>query len=179
MDLFAAKGFRGTGVAEIATAAGSAPSAIIHHFGSKEGLLEAVIQERDARTQAHLAVIGDQAGTAGLRGMVLIAEEVESDRRLAGLYTVLEVENLHPGHPAHEFFVGRSRVVRRSLERLLQAGIASGELRPDVDVKAIASEALAFMEGAQLLWLLDPKKTSLPGLYRSYFFRLADSLRRE
>jgi AcrR family transcriptional regulator len=176
IDLFATKGFRGTGVAEVATAVGIAPSAIIHHFGSKEGLLEAVIAERDARTSAGLARLADARAADGLLGMILIAEEVERDRRLAGLYTVLEVENLYPEQPAHKFFVARSRLVRKSLENMLRAGIDSGDLRDDVDVSAVAGEALAFMEGAQLVWLLDPKRHSLTALYRGYFTRLVATL---
>ena len=174
IELFASTGFRGTGLAAIAEAAGIAPSAIVHHFGSKEGLLEAVLNERDVRASASLARLSD--GAEGLRGMAVVAEEVERDRRLAGLYTVLEVEHLDPGHPVHDFFVKRSRLVRRQLEAVLRAGVDAGELRGDVDVAAVAAESLAFMEGAQLIWLLDPKKHSLVDLYRGYFSRLAESL---
>lgn len=70
----------------------------------------------------------------------------------------------------------RSRVVRRQLEALLRAGVESGELQRGTDVPTVAAEALAFMEGAQLLWLLDPRKHSLVGLYRSYFDRLIQTL---
>jgi hypothetical protein len=108
--------------------------------------------------------------------MVQVAEEVELDRRLASLYTVLEVENLDPDHLVHAFFVRRSRVVRRLLADMLRIGIERGELRPDADVPSVAAEALAFMEGAQLVWLLDPETTSLTAMYRAYFHRLVASL---
>ena len=176
IERFAATGFRGTGLAAVADAAGIAPSAIVHHFGSKEGLLEAVMKERDARVSAGLAGLRAPGGIDGLRRMVLVAQEVERDRRLAELFTVLEAESLEPQHPLHDFFVKRSRVVRRQLEAMLRVGIDSGELRSDTDVPTVAAEALAFMEGAQLIWLLDPRKHSLVGLYRSYFDRLIQTL---
>ena len=176
LELFASRGFRGTGLAAVAEAVGITPGAILHHFGSKERLLEAVIEERDARTSARLVNLASLGGADALRAMVQIAEEVEVDRRLASLYTVLEVENLDPEHPVHEFFVRRSRLVRRLLVDMLRVGVERGELRPDTDIHGAAAEALAFMEGAQLVWLLDPDGSSLSDLYRGYFVRLVDSL---
>jgi AcrR family transcriptional regulator len=176
IEQFAATGFRGTGLAAIAEAVGIAPSAIVHHFGSKEGLLRAVMEERDARTSANLAGLRAPGGIEGLRRMVFVAEEVERDRPLAELFTVLEAESFDPQHPLHDFFVKRSRIVRRQLEGMLRVGVENGELRSDTDVPTVAAEALAFMEGAQFIWLLDPRKQSLSGLYRSYFDRLVQTL---
>jgi AcrR family transcriptional regulator len=176
IDRFASTGFRGTGLAAVAEAAGVVPSAIVHHFGSKEGLLQAVMEERDARTSADLASPAAPGGIAGLRHLVDIAAAVERERRLAELFTVLQVESFDPTHPLHDYFVKRSRIVRRQLEAVVRAGVEAGELRSDVDVSSVASEALAFMEGAQQVWLLDPGRHSLVELYRGYFERLIDAL---
>ncbi|MBI5585354.1 MAG: TetR/AcrR family transcriptional regulator [Deltaproteobacteria bacterium] len=45
IDLFAAKGFKGTSIRDIAQAMGMSISNIYHYFGSKEGLLLAVLEE--------------------------------------------------------------------------------------------------------------------------------------
>ncbi|WP_031112422.1 helix-turn-helix domain-containing protein, partial [Streptomyces sp. NRRL S-146] len=45
IELFARQGVRGTGVAAVAERAGATPSALIHHFGSKDGLVRAVLEE--------------------------------------------------------------------------------------------------------------------------------------
>lgn len=176
IDLFARQGFRGTGIAAIAEAVGITPGAILHHFGSKEGLLEAVIEERDARTSARLVNLAATGGRDGLRNMIRVAEEVEADRKLAVLYTVLLVENLEPEHSAHDFFVQRGQLVRQMMIAILRLGIRRKEFRSDIDIDLIASEALGFMEGAQVVWLLDPEKSSLVAMYRSYFTRLSESL---
>ncbi|MEW6261667.1 MAG: TetR/AcrR family transcriptional regulator [Thermodesulfobacteriota bacterium] len=44
IDLFASKGFRGTSIRDIAHAHGTSISNIYHYFGSKEGLLVAILQ---------------------------------------------------------------------------------------------------------------------------------------
>lgn len=176
IELFATNGFRGTGLAAVADAVGITPGAILHHFGSKERLLEAVIEERDSRTSARLVSLASLGGADALRSMVHVAEEVERDRRLASLYTVLEVENLEHDDLVHDFFVRRSRVVRRLLSDILRVGVEQGEFRADSDIPALVAEAIAFMEGAQLIWLLDPGSSSLSAMYRTYFGRLVESI---
>ncbi|MEV0680900.1 helix-turn-helix domain-containing protein [Actinosynnema sp. NPDC050436] len=69
IELFGQQGYAATGVAAIATRAGVTPSAVIHHFGSKENLLRAVLDEFDVRAAArvaeHLVGVGPacEAGT--------------------------------------------------------------------------------------------------------------------
>lgn len=48
IDLFAAKGFRGTSIRDIAGAIGMSISNIYHYFGSKEGLLPAILEHGSA-----------------------------------------------------------------------------------------------------------------------------------
>ncbi|MFH1350971.1 MAG: TetR family transcriptional regulator [Pseudomonadota bacterium] len=52
IELFAAKGFRGTSIRDIASSAGLHMSNIYHYFGSKEGLMQALLQ-KSSRLMAH------------------------------------------------------------------------------------------------------------------------------
>src|SRR5882672_4429725 len=45
LDLFSSKGFEGTGLRELATAAGVNHSLVLYHFGSMEGVWKAVVGE--------------------------------------------------------------------------------------------------------------------------------------
>ena len=45
IDLFSARGFRGTSIRDIANASGLHMSNIYHYFGSKEGLMQALLQK--------------------------------------------------------------------------------------------------------------------------------------
>ena len=52
--LFAATGFRGTSLADVAHAAGLSNAGLLHHFPSKEQLLVEVLRRRDAADAAAL-----------------------------------------------------------------------------------------------------------------------------
>src|SRR5580700_11754670 len=49
VQLFAAKGYRGTGVAALAERVGMTATGMLYYFGSKERLLQEVVAERDRR----------------------------------------------------------------------------------------------------------------------------------
>lgn len=169
IELFSKSGYRGTGIAAVAEQAGVTPGGVLHHFGTKEGLLQAVIQERDARMVPKLLGLAAQGPKVALsKGMIRDAEETVNERGLAALYIVLEAENLSPDAAAHEFFLRRSRFVRRQLAETLRDGVRRGELRSDIDPDAKAVEITAFLEGAQLVWLLDPERIDLVALYKTY-----------
>ena len=65
---------------------------------------------------------------------------------------------------------------RALLRKGLKAGMARGELRPDIDLDATIEEMRAFMAGAWLVWLLDPGHASLTRLYEGYFSTLIRKL---
>jgi AcrR family transcriptional regulator len=78
---FAEKGFAGTGREQVAAAAGVTRGALYHHFGTKEGLFRAVVEELEAG-------LAEQVATAAMAG----ADPVDELRRgcLAFLDACLE-----------------------------------------------------------------------------------------
>ncbi|MEV5407452.1 helix-turn-helix domain-containing protein [Thermopolyspora sp. NPDC052614] len=167
IELFSRQGYRGTGISAVAEAAGVTAPAVLHHFGSKERLLEAVINEIDRRA---LERVAEYAGLDPLSALQAIVRDVEFTVAAPGparLYTVLEAENLEPDDPLNETFRTRSRQLRHHLGLLLRDGVEAGQIRADVDTDLIAQEIVAFLEGSQLMWLLDPE-VDLVGLCRSY-----------
>jgi AcrR family transcriptional regulator len=178
IELFSSNGFRGTGIAAVAAKAGLTPSGVLHHFGSKEGLLQAVVEERDARAWEPLAAFWRTRGLDAIRrGYDWLGRFIEGDRELAALHTVLIAENLRESDPLQDFFRRRARTVRAGTRRMLARAKEDGEVRADVDVAAVADEIIAFQEGAQLVWLQDPERISIARLYERYFKDLTDRLR--
>lgn len=167
IELFSRQGYRGTGIAAVAERAGVTAPAVIHHFGSKDRLLEAVIHEIDRRALERVAEYAGLDPLSALQALVRDTEHTVADPGPARLYTVLEAENLEAGTPLNDTFRTRSRQLRHHLGLLLRDGVESGQIRADVDTGLLAQEIVAFLEGAQLMWLLDPE-VDLVGLCRSY-----------
>jgi AcrR family transcriptional regulator len=175
LELFAAKGARGTSVADVAEKVGITPPAVLHHFGTKDDLLLAVVEERDRRSQGAFLDLLAEGGLAGIRNLAKVAEANENERQLVACYVVLEAENLQDDDVAHCYFLTRSRGMRHAIRAALEKGQETGEIRPDVDCGAKADEILAFMAGAAVQWSLDPTM-SLTGLYRTYLDGVVNDL---
>jgi AcrR family transcriptional regulator len=169
--VFARDGERGGALAEIGARAGTTRAGVLHHFGSKEALLLAAIQERDRRAGEDFFALGHEGGVAMLRGLMRYAVQTEREPGLAALHTTLLVENLHRRSAAHQYFQGRATEIRRVLAAGLEAGKRRGELRADIDCEAVAGEVLAFQEGASIMARL-VDSPSLTELYRHYFDNL-------
>ncbi len=173
-ELFGRHGYRGTGLAVIAEHAGITPSAVIHHFGSKEGLLRAVLDAHDARAAARLS----RHVGKGVRGLVdaLLddAEDTQRHMHLSTLHATLQAEHLTagPGDEVRERFLQRSRILRQAMADVLRGGIDSGEITDCPDPDATAAELLAFQEGALIVWRLDPERTDLRALYETHLRHL-------
>ncbi|WEH17785.1 TetR/AcrR family transcriptional regulator [Streptomyces sp. VNUA24] len=180
ITLFSQQGVRGTGVAAIAERAGVTPSALIHHFGSKDGLVRAVLEEADRRALARLSATPSSEPTLdeAFDWFVRDAEHTAAAaRELTALHTTLTAENLEPGAPLHTWFRDRGRALRAHLTALFTRAAADGTARPDLNPALLATEVAAFLEGAHLLWLLDPDQVDLTAVHRGYFEGLASRLR--
>jgi AcrR family transcriptional regulator len=169
IEHFGRDGYRGTGIAAIAEQAGVTPGGLLHHFGSKEGLLVQVLQRRDDLTLETFQDMGTGTAREDFALWIEIASWNEERAELAALYTILHAEAIDPAHPAHDYFVTRTRTVLALVEDTLQRGIDQGELRPDLDVAAKAAEMVAFTDGAIANWLQTRRPGALRTLFEHYF----------
>jgi AcrR family transcriptional regulator len=176
MALYARHGVKGTGLAAIGQAAGVTHAAVLYHFGSSHRLLLAVLDERDRHFWRETAATWEgRSGLAALRQMPRLAEWNRENFALAKLFTVLEAENLDADDEAHHYFRRRRRRVRGRVQRAIEEGQRSGEIRADVDAGVKADEAVAFMDGAQLNAMLDPA-VDIVAIFTSYTEALVGEL---
>ncbi len=171
-ELFARVGYRHATVLELAQAAGISRTGLLHHFGSKEALLEAVLERRDAEDGVRFASAqADQTGVAALTALIDLARYNVSQPHLVALFAVLSAEAAAGEHPARDYFIERYRrtveAARRSFLRAREAGV----LAPDVDPEQEAHVIVALMDGLQVQWLLDPA-LDMAGAIRSHLQRL-------
>ncbi len=170
--VFATRGYHGSSLREIATAAGIGLSTLQHHFSGKEELLVAVLARRDVLGGDPDAVGGDgRAPLAALPFPDGVAAQAERNERIPGLvalYSVLAAEAVDVGHPAHEYFLGRYATMREAYEAEFAVLAEAGRLRDGVTPALAAATVVALWEGIQLQWLYSPERIRAAEALRSY-----------
>jgi AcrR family transcriptional regulator len=160
--LLARNGSRGTTLGQIAQEAGVTPAGLLHHFESKEQLLHAVLDARDANDPAKYDLSGDLI--AQLEG---VTERFRQAPGLIGIFTVLLMENIDPEAPLHGRFLRRYRDALEIIAEGIRRGQRAGRYRADLDPAVKAVEIVAFLYGMETSWLLDPS-IPLTEVFREY-----------
>jgi AcrR family transcriptional regulator len=159
MAVFGSRGYHNGSLIEIATQAGMTHAGVLHHFGSKEQLLIALLEYRDDADVANLEGHHAPGGPAFLDHLVLTARENTARPGIIQAYAVLSGESVTEGHPAQQFFRGRLAGLRTMLAAALEEA-ADGA--PADEIARAAAAIIATMDGLQMQWLLEPKAVQMP-----------------
>jgi AcrR family transcriptional regulator len=143
--LLARNGWRNTSLAQIAKEAGVTPAGLLHHFESKEQLLNAVLDARDADDDAH----ADYRRGDLITELSRVPERFERAPELIGTFTVLLVENIAADAPLHDRMHKRYRDAVDIITDIIKRGQSDGTFRPDFDAVTKAVEILAFINGME------------------------------
>jgi AcrR family transcriptional regulator len=151
LRMLAGGGSRSTTLGQVARAAGMSTAGLLHHFQSKEQLLRAVLDARDAQDEAAADLEADlESQLRGLR------RRFERSPELVGMFIVLLCENIDPQAPLHDRFLGRYRSGVGRIAAAIRRGQRAGRFRAEVDPSVKAREVIAFLYGIEAIWLLDP-----------------------
>ena len=167
--LLTRNGWRNTTLAQIAGEAGVSPAGLLHHFESKEQLLHAVLDARDADDDAHANRAGDL-----ISEVAAVADRFARSPELVGTYTVLLAENIDPDAPLHDRLLTRYQDAVDIITELIRRGQEAGRYRMDMDITVKAVQILAFITGMETTWLLNPS-IPLTEVFKEY----AESLARD
>lgn len=148
--MLTSNGWRSTSLAAIAREAGVSPAGLLHHFASKEALLHAVLDARDADDAVNADLGGDLIVEIGR-----VADRIGRAPELVGTFVVMLVENLGPDAPLHDRLLDRWRIAVGIVADMLRQGQGSGRYRGDFDADVRAVEIVAFINGMEISWLLD------------------------
>jgi AcrR family transcriptional regulator len=154
--MFARNGSRGTTLGEIAAEVGVSQAAVVYHFGTKEGLLNAVLDNRDRFEDTQLWRNGPDPG---LDIFWIVADIVRSwadHPEIVGLLAVLLAENVTDEGPLRPRLRGNYQLTVQRIADTLGKAIERGELRANVDPRLKAAELLAFLSGLELAWIVSP-----------------------
>lgn len=166
---FAAGGYRGASIVQIAAACGVSRAGLLHHFSSKELLLAAVLEHRD-RVNGELFFQGSDPRADGidyLQRLLRLVEHNTAQREIVSLFATLSTEASDPAHPAHDYFADRYTWLRADLADALADIRARGALRAGASRPGLDAELVALIDGLQIQWLLDPGSVDIPAQLRA------------
>ena len=151
LRMMATGGGRATTLGQVARAAGVSTAGLLHHFSSKEQLLHAVLDARDAQDEAIADLGGDL--DSQLRS---VRKRFDRAPGMVGTFIVLLCESIDPQAPLRERFLRRYRTGLAMIATGIRRGQQAGRYRADLDCDIKAREVLAFLYGLEATWLLDP-----------------------
>ncbi|MGV0716832.1 helix-turn-helix domain-containing protein [Mycolicibacterium sp. XJ662] len=169
--LLARNGWRNTSLAQIAKEAGVTPAGLLHHFESKEQLLNAVLDARDADDAIH----ADYRSGDLVSELSRVPERFRRAPELIGTFTVLLVENIAPDAPLHDRLHKRYHDATAIITEIITRGQRDGTYRTDFEAANKAVEILAFINGMEISWLLD-RSIPLSEVFKEYAESLARDL---
>jgi len=163
MALIARSGSRAVTLAEVGEAAGYSRGIVYHHFGSRERLLEAVVDE--AQRFDVPVYQGD-----GLDYLVRIIEAYLRNvvRRTPSARAFLQLwgEAIAADPVLAPLFARRDADFRQLLANVVRQGVADGSVRSDANPAAAAVLVVALVRGTGLQLIAQPPVRNVPALIR-------------
>lgn len=157
LRVLAEKGYRNTSLRGIGRELGLEPAHVLHYFSSREKLLEAVVHTWDERNWAAVAdTHADEAGSGSMEQWVDLVRRNTEVPGLVHLYTAFAAEAADPNHPSRDFFAQRFSSLREVIANGIREGQEAGTYPADLDASNAALRLIAFSDGLQLQWLIDP-----------------------
>ncbi|MFE4198283.1 TetR/AcrR family transcriptional regulator [Paenarthrobacter sp. NPDC056912] len=164
--VFAARGYRGGSLQEVADRVGMSQTSLLHYFPSKSDLLMAVLRRRDEITSGSFPDDMEEGLVDSVIRTAVFNEDIPG---VIELYTVLCAESVTDGHPGRAYFTDRFERLRASYGRRFAELAAVGRLRPGVDPDEAAMSLVALWDGLQTQWLLAPDDVDVAERLRGYF----------
>ncbi|MFF2487615.1 TetR/AcrR family transcriptional regulator [Microbacterium sp. NPDC058062] len=155
MHAIAGAGFRRLSLREIARESDVEAAHLVYYFGSRDGLLQAVIERWDADTQAARAV-----DALPDRPLDFLVEHVRLNLYVPGFVHLLHsfaAEAVAPDHEAHAFFRERYERVAQQIAEAITVEQDAGFIPADLDPADEAQRLIAVSDGVQLQALLDER----------------------
>jgi AcrR family transcriptional regulator len=167
ITMYAETGYHSSSLREIARRVGITHAGLLYYFPTKEALLAAVLERRDAEDneRERLSV---PPGIEALRHLVGLAAHNVHHPGIVDLYSRLAAESVAAGHPAHAYFERHYKLARGYAAESFKVLAGRGELRAGVDPEWAGLSLIALMDGLQVQWLSNPDAVDLVGSVRAF-----------
>jgi AcrR family transcriptional regulator len=157
-EVIADVGYENMTLAAVGERAGYSRGLVTARFGSKEKLLQALVERMTTRW-THKNVLPRTAGRTGLEGVVVLLDAIrgqaERDPRALRVLYALMFEALGPNTDLRAHFVEFHRAMRSDITRLVRRGVRDGSIRAGADPAAEAVLIVGGLRGVAYQWALD------------------------
>ena len=148
VEIFERKGYAAASVREIVQHAGVTKPALYYHFRSKEGILIAALELAVGEFEAILGEAVHSAAGTRARLTRLCARVMDTTRSKSSLVRVAHAVYFGPREAVPPFdFQVFDRLLRGGLRRIIEAGVAAGEIRRAAAGDAVEAVAAVMMLG--------------------------------
>lgn len=176
VELFGARGIRGTSIAAIAKRFGLTDAGVLHYFPTKQKLIGAALDRAAQRQVSQLVALVQPGGLEAIRALGEWGAIVESDPGLAAFSIILSTEGLLENSVVRDWEQRRYESIHGLGVSLVREGIARGEIRPDADPELESSAMIAFLDGIRLQWFYTDKSLPLALTVRRHFDQIVERL---
>jgi TetR/AcrR family acrAB operon transcriptional repressor len=166
LQCFRTRGYAMTKLEDIAQQAGTTRGAIQWHFGTKADLFNDLVRDRAGRALRSLhEEVYARGGTPldMLRRLLtwwLRYPQEDADYRAVLELTLLKTEVGPDLIGGFQEKLQRLQEAERAIAEVIEAGIAQGEMRPEVDPAVASRAAMGLIQGVTSRWLLEPSAPS-------------------
>jgi len=135
--LFAERGFRNTTVRDIADAAGILSGSLYHHFDSKESMVDEILQtfQRELFAAYDEILASDQTARQKIEAAVRLSFEAIDQHHAEVAIFQNDADSLSGMGDRFAYLAERHAQSRDVWMTLLREGMASGDLKPDLDLE--------------------------------------------
>ena len=176
--VFARDGYSSASMREVALLAGITTVGLLHHFPNKEALLAALLERRDQRVTSRFQDLVTEPTLEGFLKFLKLSMSfsIESAEECQAAL-LMNTESLSKAHPAWAWHLERFHLTHEHARGHLQALIEAGEVRGDINVKALAQEIFSVMDGLQIQWLRSPQDVDVMAVFDIYVQRLGRDIK--
>lgn len=160
IDLVVEGGLDALTFAAIGDRAGYSRGLVTARFGSKDGLIDALI-ERIVTRWSHRNVIPRTVGRSGLEGIAILIEAIETQlgkdpRGIRVLYSLMFAA-IGGDDGLRKRFARFQDTIRSDVAAFVRRGRQDGSIRGDVDADREGALVVAGLRGIGYQWLIDPE----------------------
>jgi TetR/AcrR family transcriptional regulator, fatty acid metabolism regulator protein len=153
LGLIAAFGVRRMSIAALARRVGLVPSALYRHFKNKEEILQAALQLVRQRLGENLQEVNQMTPHALDRLELVLMRIIKMVRELQAMPRIVFSEGMSGDHPERKAQVYEIlKGALAGIENIMRQGQERGEIRSDLDPKALAVTFWGMIPSAVILW---------------------------